>query len=513
MCRAKREIVVAACVRINNVKNVVSMLFDIPEPGVYVLTGRNGAGKTTLLAALYRIGYRNAFADYFKTTSSNLRLDSFLNASISYEIDDKVVSYNYGNSRWAPTPKRNSILLESFGFPKVVFIAANAKRIEPSADDVKQIKTLAISKQVTDSISQVLADVRFKDLKYINTRRGGGSRAYLLPSGYIGKKQTFYSEKNFSLGELCVIKLINEIDVIPRNSLVLIDEIEMALHPRAQAALLDYLVKVGKEKSLTIIFSTHSSSLIKRAGRKRIIFLDGDGRGNINSVRGCFPAQALGDISIDEDMSPDLLFFVEDEKASHLLEAIMVISLKDVLDVAKPVYKIVPVGGFKQVMEFLVNSDQLFSDSVRRFAVLDKDVETESIKEARDNEKHEFLAFYDAHKVRIKYLPCTPELGLCDLFLSNFDLHIENFKKFGRYSGFDMSKAGRDVKLDIALTGSKKRKSAKKVISDFIDVVARKSGNEDAAVCRKLISYYVKATTEEGANHSELGKALAFSNT
>lgn len=503
----------AACVRINNVKNVKHMTFDIPESGVYLLTGRNGAGKTTLLAALYRIGYRNAFADYFKTTSSNSRLDSFLSASISYEIDDKAVSYNYGNSRWAPTPKRNSILLENFGFPKVVFIAANAKRIEPSADDVKSIRPLVMSKQVTDSISLVLADARFQDLKYINTRRGGGARAYLLPSGSPGKKQIYYSEKNFSLGELCVIKLINEIDLIPRNSLVLIDEIEMALHPRAQAALLDYLIRVGKEKTLTVIFSTHSTSLIKRAGRKRIIFLEGDAKGNIKGVRDCFPAQALGDIAIDEDMSPDVLFFVEDERASYLLDAIMNASLSDAIEVAKPVYKIVPVGGFKQVMEFLVNSDQIFSDSVRRFAVLDKDVETESIKEARKNEKHKFLAFYDAHKSRIRYLPCTPEFGLCELFLSDFDRHIADFNKYGGYSGFDISKVGRDAGLNTVLSGSNKRKSAKTVVSEFVDVVTRKSGDSDAAVYRKLISYYVKATTEAGFNHSKLGKALAFSGT
>lgn len=501
---------VVSKISISNVKNVVSLSFDMPGPGVHLLTGRNGAGKTTLLASLYRIGYKNAFSDYFKTTSSNARLDSFLNASISYQVDDEAVSYNYGNSRWAPTPKRNSVLLESFGFPKVVFIAANAKRIEPSADDVKTIKPIALPKSVTDSIARILADTRFGDLKYINTKRGGGNRAYLLPVMLSAKRPTYYSEKNFSLGELCVIKLINEICNIPRNSLVLIDEIEMALHPRAQIALFDYLVKVAEEKSLTILFSTHSTSLIKRAGRKRIIFLESDGRGNITSIPRCFPAQALGDIAIDEDMSPDVLCFVEDDKAALLLDAIMESSLNGLASVAKPIYKVVPVGGFKEVIKFLANSDQIFSDSVIRFAVLDEDVEKESLTEAKANEKHEFLAFYDLHKSRVKYLPCTPELGLHKLFFSAFNEHLATFKTYANYTGFDIARIGRDAGFNVGLVGPNKRRAAKKAVSSFVENISRKSGDNEYSVYRKMFSYYVVAQKAAGVSYEELGKKIAF---
>lgn len=53
-------------IRIENVKNITYMEFDIPNPGVYLLTGSNGSGKTTLLTALHRLGFGNAFAHFLK---------------------------------------------------------------------------------------------------------------------------------------------------------------------------------------------------------------------------------------------------------------------------------------------------------------------------------------------------------------------------------------------------------------------------------------------------------------
>jgi len=499
----------AGVIEIKKIKNVKSLKFTLPRPGVHLLTGRNGSGKTTLLAALYRIGYKNAFSDYFKTTSSTVRLDSFAEGSVTYRLDERSVSYNYGNLRWAPTPKKNAELLSTFGFPKVVFIAANAKRIEPSADEVRKIRAVAVDAGIASAVARVLADDRFKELKYVNTKRGGGTnKAFLLPTG---QKGAYYSEKNFSLGELCVIKLVSNISAIPNNSLVLIDEIEMALHPRAQASLLDYLVETSARKNLTVIFSTHSASLIKRAGRKRIICLENDGAGNIRSVEKCFPAQALGDIAIDEDISPDVLCFVEDAKARFLLEALMDNAFSKLKGVARPICRTVPVGGFKEVIHFLANSDQIFSDAVKRYAVLDKDVEDESLDEARRNEKHDFLAFYDKHKARIKYLPITPELGVAEMFFENFVGRVEAFRTFAGFNGFDIVQMGRAAGLDRALVGDNRRKAAKGVLAGFVDSLAVKTGESEDAIYRKLLSFYVSAMEAKENKFDEVAKEIAFS--
>lgn len=48
-------------ITISSLRNITSLVFDVPISGVYVLTGSNGSGKTSLLMALSRIFDKNAF--------------------------------------------------------------------------------------------------------------------------------------------------------------------------------------------------------------------------------------------------------------------------------------------------------------------------------------------------------------------------------------------------------------------------------------------------------------------
>ena len=422
-------------IKISNVKNIKSLEFTIPNPGVYVLTGSNGSGKTTLLTALHRIGYSNAFANSFKTTANDNKLDFFGDSSISYFVNNKKVSYRYGNTRWAPTPRKNNKILEEFKFPQVRFIAADAKRIEATEDELRANRINTVRESISSDIKLILANEKFGNLKYINTKRGLGNRAYLV-SRKIKGKNYYFSEKNFSLGELCVLRLVVNLSDIHNNSLVLIDEIEMALHPKAQAALFNYLLRVADDKKLTVIFSTHSASLIKRATPKRILLLKEKDEGIIECLDKVYPAQALGDIAYDDEISPDFLFFVEDYMAKIFLEQ-MIDKYKSIVSdsIIHPYYKVVPVGGFKETIEFLTNSDQIFGDEVRRYAFLDEDVKKESIEEAKQYEKYEFLQKVKNNKEKIKYLPCTPEEGIIDLLESNILEHSDKIKSlFGEHN-------------------------------------------------------------------------------
>lgn len=56
-------------IELHNIKKIKRMDFDVPDSGVWLITGLNGSGKTSLLAALYRIGASHAFQRYYKTSS------------------------------------------------------------------------------------------------------------------------------------------------------------------------------------------------------------------------------------------------------------------------------------------------------------------------------------------------------------------------------------------------------------------------------------------------------------
>ncbi len=95
---------------IKNLKSVNALEFEIPIGGVHILTGINGSGKTTLLTCLQRITDSYAFQRHFRT-SSNDQFDNFQSSSITYENSGHSVEYIYRNTRWSPTPRKNSEIL------------------------------------------------------------------------------------------------------------------------------------------------------------------------------------------------------------------------------------------------------------------------------------------------------------------------------------------------------------------------------------------------------------------
>ncbi|HIC9079699.1 TPA: AAA family ATPase [Klebsiella aerogenes] len=404
---------------LTKIKKIKELEFNLPNRGVYLITGLNGSGKTSLLAALFRIGSKHAFQKYYKTSTFESRLDSFENSKITYEINNEKVTYRYGGQRWRPTPSRNSELFSEFPYTTVKFVEANGKRVEPFADDIRFRSVLSAPTEVKEFMSYILNDNKWTNLKYVNTRRGVGSTAYLIP--YRKDNQTYYySEKNFSLGELCVLRLACSLSNIPDNSLILIDEIEMALHPQAQVRLLEKVEEISNNKRLTTLFSTHSATLIKNIKRKNIIFLQEESPKVFKSKNNVYPAQVLGEIAFDDETNADFIFFVEDKQAKNLLEQMLgyYSSITNNDRSFMPLYRVVPIGGFVQVIELLNNSSQIFPEYVKRYSFLDLDVKTESLTNARRENNQALLDLFSRSEEKIKYLPCTPECGLIDMIES-----------------------------------------------------------------------------------------------
>lgn len=425
--------------KIENLKHIKSLDFTIPNQGVWLLTGLNGSGKTSLLAAIYRIKERSAFQKYYKTSSLDY-YDSFQDSKITYHINSNTVTYKYGSERWRPTPNNQSNLFDEVSYPEIRFIEVNAKRVEPSLHDLQnRPRPLAVRNETIQFIKEVLDNNKWDNLKYINYQRGIGNKAYVIP--YQKNNRTHYfSEKNFSLGELCVLRLACALEEVQNNSLVLIDEIEIALHPKAQRKLLSKLEQIAQAKNLTVIFSTHSSTLIKSINRKKLLFLEQEGNTKkFKTISNVYPAQVLGELAYDEELDLDYLFLVEDEQAKILLSQ-MIEKYKEIRDTRQsqpfsPSYRVIPIGGFKQVMDVLGSTSQIFKDLVKRKAFLDLDAQA-TINDPNQSYQTQFNNL----RQDIKFLPCTPEKGIIDLIeceptfisqinssFSGCNLHIDNW--------------------------------------------------------------------------------------
>lgn len=401
----------ATRITIESLKHIRRLEFSIPNAGVWLLTGANGTGKSTLLACMRRIGYSNAFPTHFPASQKSDRLDSFEGSSVRYEVDGATVTYRYRGERWVPLPKANSRLLRNAGFPSVRYIAADAKRIEPSRDDFQPRRVRPAHGEIIAAANMIFDTEKFHALKTINLRKGVGSDAFLLELPPVPGTNTrsYFSEKNLSLGELCILKLLRLLRDCPRGSLVLIDELELALHPMAQVMLLRYLDNIAGEKALTIIVSTHSATLIKQANANRLLLLQDDGTGNIVCQEKCFPSLVLGALAYREEAASDVIVYVEDEAAQVLVEQLALRFMQQVFqNQLSPSIQVIPVGGITNVLRFFVRQRPLLPVITRCYVMLDADGE-QGLNEAR---AEDIIRIREHEREVISFLPVTPEVGL-----------------------------------------------------------------------------------------------------
>jgi len=426
-------------IRIENVKGIKKMEFKLPTSGVHVITASNGSGKTTLMTCILRLNKTQAFNDNFiQSRSSNV--DSYQDSKITYLSRlGTSVSYTYrnGSKSWRPLTQTARALNE-FGYSNIIFIPTLGKRIYIQNQIIRGGQVRAASDELREAMSSVLENPKFSELRKINigeTRgRIGRDRreitAFVLLKGFkrTGNKRirTYYSESSFSLGEIFTLNLLFELSTIPNDSLLVIDELEVALHPKVQVNLLKYISAKALEKNLTVIVSTHSSSLIKCA--TNLIFLDSDNAGNVLVHYNCYPALALQEVSVEEDLQPDFVFFVEDESAASLLREMILIYLTINPARHKPLWKILPIGGYPEVLRFTRNANNyLINKKIGQFAFLDGDVlqtknQLQQKGNQRTNAENELWQLFQDLNDRTKYLSITPELGVWE-WLNN---HIAN---------------------------------------------------------------------------------------
>jgi energy-coupling factor transporter ATP-binding protein EcfA2 len=272
--------------------------------------------------------------------------------------------------------------------------------------------------------------------------------------------------------------------------MIIIDELEMALHPRAQVKLLRYLQEQAAEKSLTVIFSTHSVTLLKTIDRRHIIYLDKQDNGEINVVVGCFPTYAMGNIASDEETLPDIMLYVEDLYARDMVTAFFEkFANERVPDpTARPSTKIVPVGGFIEVMAFLERNRSVLPNTVVQKAVLDGDVATESIESWRVNGNHAQLAKYQRQQPDIRFLPFTPEVGL----ITHISREVGAFEAALRQRCNDNQIRIAQIigGYDSTLVGGQQRREAKRVANELLAYLAQRTQRSEELVREQLCGVF-----------------------
>lgn len=483
-------------IKIENLKNIKNLEFQIPTSGVHILTSVNGSGKTTLLTCLERLVNPYAFQRHFKTSSNN-QFDNFQSAKIIYSHNGSSVTYKYKNTNWSPTPKKGSVVLKSMGFGQVVYLASSGERFYVQNQELDTSKIIFAPQFFKDGMNEIFQTTKFNELRRVklsgkgrgNSRRNFG---FLLPTTSQGGQSRYFTERNFSLGEILMLNALSELVNVSNNALVLIDEVELALHPRVQVRLLNYLQRIATQKSLTIIISTHSSSLIKAA--PKLIYLERKPNGIVEIEYNCYPAIALQNVAVQEEVQPDFVFFVEDDFAKFLLEELINYYFTRINIIRRPIIKTLPVAGYKQTIKLVETSCvYLIPANTKVFCFLDLDVQVKYNQlQAKVNkttaEQSEFNLF-TTNAAMIKYLPITAELGIINILNQNPNQHIQPLQTL--FNGvFDISQIILDEQNRGLNYSPNPRTAAKEKIKYYIERIRQATNFDETRIKIMLCQYY-----------------------
>ena len=117
-------------------------------------------------------------------------------------------------------------------------------------------------------------------------------------------------------GEDVLIDLLGVLQSAPNGALIVIEEIELGMHPLALSILAKHLIEIIAQKHLQIIVSSHSREFVDAVPREaRILIQPGnDEHAVIYSPTTRF---AMGELS--GNFEPELCIYCEDDVAEHII--------------------------------------------------------------------------------------------------------------------------------------------------------------------------------------------------
>ncbi|WP_329859354.1 ATP-dependent nuclease [Stenotrophomonas hibiscicola] len=276
---------------------------------IVALVGENGSGKSTVLQAAASV-YRNDEKIYASDFFPNTPFETIKDVVIEYTYKQgsspaQTASIRKPTDRWLGNPNRPE--------RPVAYIDLN--RIQPVSKRTGFTKLLKSG--VTGSVDKQFSAADVNRLSYIigktyeagNISRTNADSKRKVPVLKQGTVE--YSGFHQGAGELAAAELLAQ--TFPKYGLILIDEIETSLHPRAQRRLLRDLAAIAREQELQIVITTHSPYILAELpDAARLYIMQGSTGKSV--VTGVSPEFAM--TKMDEERVPECDIYVEDKRAA-----------------------------------------------------------------------------------------------------------------------------------------------------------------------------------------------------
>jgi len=272
-------------IRFFKFRHIQDLTLNFRTP-VSVISGTNKSGKTTVLLSIacshfefnkrdYASGkiIRHTWSDVLKFTPHDKQTSDWT-YFLSIKAGDKRDTRR--GQRKAATKKWNGVGKKETQVKDVEAVYIDLDRIQPA----RYYSSALHKKSQTESPTNVSA----KNQVFIDD-----CVSYILENNYSLKKianhlgedvlgfvgeSNEYSSYNCASGEDVLSRILIDCIEAPSYSLILIDEIELGLHPKVQRRLMDIILEISAKDQKQFIITTHSSTVMSCVPEKARIFID-----------------------------------------------------------------------------------------------------------------------------------------------------------------------------------------------------------------------------------------------
>ncbi|AXQ31764.1 ATP-binding protein [Solimonas sp. K1W22B-7] len=306
-------------VSINGLRGWTGQSVEFNYP-VVAIVGENGSGKSTLLklaACVYehedndkKFYPSSFFVETHWDRIQNVKIDARVKRGTSIDV----FKYTKLTERWRvpdQRPKRNVYLLD---ISRTLPLDASVGYAKIARSAAAEVESAELNDEFRQRLSHVLGR-EYKKARFATSDVDAKRQVGLLEREW-GELSQFHQ----GAGEDATLDLFRTLQGVPQYSLLIIDEVEASLHPRAQRRLIRFLLWLARQRRIQIVLSSHSPYVLEELPQEARILLMNGPQG-LNVVYGVSPEFAMS--RMDDEVHPDAHIFVEDREAAIWLREIL----------------------------------------------------------------------------------------------------------------------------------------------------------------------------------------------
>ncbi|MGX5723095.1 ATP-dependent nuclease [Shinella zoogloeoides] len=289
---------------------------------IVAIVGENGSGKSTIIqaaACAYQNDKRVWFpSEFFPETAWDNLQDVRLDYGYKQGKDRFSGSFRKPSTRWLGGPERPKRPVEYIDLSRLQPVGTRVGYSRIAKNKHQEASAKAFDTDQVSRLSQIMGR------NYDNARMALTDIDAVREIPVLTKEGKPYSGYHQGSGETTIAELLRA--ELPKNGLVLIDEIESSLHPRAQRRLIRDLAEAARVLECQIILTTHSPYVLEELPLQARIYILESGPQK-QTVSGVSPLFAM--TKMDDEPHPDCELYVEDERAKVWLSEMLSRDLPD----------------------------------------------------------------------------------------------------------------------------------------------------------------------------------------